>query len=282
MGCDGTNQVNLSNHSGTDKEPSWSRGGKLAFSSDRNAAGGFDIYLLTLDPWGVARVTTNAANDESPALSPDGSKVAFVSYRDGNAEIYSLTISSNTLTRITNNAATDADPAWSPDGSRLAFSSNRDGDWDIYITDSGLANPVNLTDGKADDRDAHNDRWPDLQDNFGDEFVAFASDRDGDWEIFTMYSDGTGQTQSTSDGDIDRRPSWDPLAEYMAVESNRDGNYEVATMYYDAGEYRNVSLDGNSNSAVSSETSPDWEPVDDGLYCGEQPYLLARALGFAG
>ena len=104
MGCDGKNQVNLTNHSAEDKQPSWASGGRLAFSSNRDAAGGFDIYLLTLDPWGIARLTTNAADDESPALSPDGGKVAFVSYRDGDAEIYVLDFSSNTLTNFTNNA----------------------------------------------------------------------------------------------------------------------------------------------------------------------------------
>ena len=269
MGCDGTSQVNLTNHSGTDKEPSWSGGGKLAFSSNRNAEGGFDIYLLTLDPWGITRLTSNSANDESPALSSDGSKVAFVSNRDGNAEIYALTISSNSLTRITNNTSEDRDPAWSSDGSRMAFSSNRDGDWDIYMTDTSLANPANLTDSSADDTGSHGDRWPDLQDYFGDELIAFASDRDGDWEIFTMYGDGSDQTQSTSDGDVDRHPSWDPLAEYLVVESDRDGNLEVARMYYDASEYRNITIAGNANSSLSSETSPDWEPVDDGLYCGD-------------
>ena len=51
-----------------------------------------------------------------PALSPDGSKVAFVSHRDGNPEIYVLVISSNSLTRVTNDDSNDMDPAWSSDG----------------------------------------------------------------------------------------------------------------------------------------------------------------------
>ncbi len=200
----------------------------MAFSSDRNEAGGFDIYLLTLDPWAITRLTSNAADDQYPALSPDGSKLAFVSYRDGNSEIYLLTISTNTLSRVTNNDAADMDPAWSSDGSRLAFASDRDGDWEVYLTDTGLESPAKLTDNTS------NDRWPDLADYLGDESIAFASDRDGDWEVFTMYDDGTEQIQSTlnSGGAADFHPSWDPLAEYVVFQSNRDGNSEVATMYY--------------------------------------------------
>ena len=252
MGCDGTNQVNLSNHSAEDKQPSWASGGRLAFSSNRNAVGGFDVYMLTLDPWGIARLTTNQADDESPALSTDGSKVAFVSYRDGNAEIYVLNISGNTLTRITNDTAADMDPAWSPDGSRLFFASYRDGDWDIYVAASDGSNVVNLTDSATDDSNDYNDRWPDFGfydygDGTGESIIAFASDRDGDWEIFSMYSDGdTEHTQSTSndDGVVDSHPSWDPLGEYVVIQSDRGGNFEVATMYYDGFEYINVTANG--------------------------------------
>ncbi len=276
MGCDGTNQVNLSNHSAEDKQPSWASGGRLAFSSNRNAVGGFDVYMLTLDPWGIARLTTNQADDESPALSTDGSKVAFVSYRDGNAEIYVLNISGNTLTRITNDTAADMDPAWSPDGSRLFFASYRDGDWDIYVAASDGSNVVNLTDSATDDSNDYNDRWPDFGfyddgDGTGESIIAFASDRDGDWEIYSMFSDGTGQAQSTlnTDGVVDSQPSWDPLGEYVVIQSDRGGNFEVATMYYDAFEYINVTAKGYSASGGSNESSPDWEPVDDGAYCGE-------------
>ena len=265
MGCDGSDQVNLTNNSADDKQPSWAGGGKLAFSSNRNASGGYDIYLLTLSPWGITRLTTNATDDESPALSPDGSKVAFVSYRDGNAEVYVLDISGGGTTRVTNNAAADRDPAWSLDGSRLAFASKRDGDWDVYIAAADGSDMTNLTDTIS------NDRWPDFGyydygDGTGDNFIAFASDRDGDWEIFTMYDDGTDQTQSTTnmDGTVDAEPSWDSLAEYMVIHSNRDGNLEVATMYFEASEYANI-----SRSAASSDASPDWEPVNDGVYCGE-------------
>ncbi len=273
MGCDGTSQVNLTNHSSEDKQPSWGPGGTLAFSSNRSADGGFDIYLLTLNPWGIVRVTSHTANDEAPAISPDGSKIAFVSYRDGNAEIYvaSVAMGTPTVSRITNDSSSDVDPAWDSDGNRLAFASDRDGDWEIYLTDSNLANPSKLTNNTS------NDRWPDLADYFGDELVAFASDRDGDWEIFTMYDDGSEQLQSTLNSAAEQQPSWDPLAEYMAINSDRDSdidsggdlNLDVATMYYDGAENTNITKAGFSDSGNSNESSPDWEPVNDGKYCGD-------------
>ena len=278
MGCDGTSQTNLTNHSSGDKQPSWSGNGKLAFSSNRNAAGGYDIYILTLDPWNILRVTASTSDDESPALSPDGTRVAFVSTRDGNSEIYVASLNEDVpaMTRVTNNTASDGDPAWSPDGNRLLFASEQDGDWDVFLTDTALGNPANLTDSTADDRDGDDDRWPDMAfydygDGTSENIVVFASNRDGDWEIFTMGDDGSAQTQSTANGSglVDAEPSWDPLAEYVTIHSNRDGNYEVATMYYDGSEYSNISRVGNSDSASSGDSSPDWEPVTDGVYCGE-------------
>lgn len=273
MGCDGSGQTNLTNNPAEDREPSWASGGRLVFSSNRNADGGYDIYLLTLNPWGIRRLTTNPADDVSPALSPDGSKVAYVSYRDGGAdpEIYVLTVSDRSLVPVTGNTAQDLDPAWSHDGDRLFFSSDRDSDFDIYVTDANLTSRANLTDSAADDAAGHNDRWPDSSDSFDGELVAFASDRDGDWEIFAMYYEDGEQLQSTENmgGTMDTQPSWDPLGEYLAIQSDRDGNFEVATMYFDGLEFVNITRAGQSDSEESRDSSPDWEPVDGGSYCGE-------------
>ena len=274
MGCDGANQVNLTNHASSDKHPSWARGGKIAFSSNRNSEGGFDIFLLTLDPWSIERLTTNTADDELPALSPDGSKVAFVSQRDGNSEIYLLDISSEThaLYRLTNNAAEDSDPAWTRDGSSLVFASNRSGNWDIYRMDSDGGNQAKWADIS---HDAGNDRSPALGDYFGDEVVAFASDRDGDWEMFVFDDiDGLRATTSDMSGQVDYSPSWGPSGDEFVFDTNRDtdSNYEVYRADDSFGDSRtNITVAGSSSSSASNETYPDWEPVEvegDG-YCGD-------------
>ena len=264
MGCDGSNPVNLTNHSSEDKQPSWAMGGRLAFSSNRNAGGGYDIYLLTLDPWEIARLTTNLANDESPALSPDGSKVAFVSYRDsdGDAEIYVLTVADGSLVQVTHNTDEDHDPAWSSDGKRLAFASNRDGDWDIYLTDSNLANPENLT------NNTDSDRWPGLaEDYYGDELITFSSDRDGNWDLWSMYDDGEDPWQTTLSNGADTQSSWGPSVEEIVFQTDRDDDLEVYTTFDGGG----VAPPNLSNSAVSVDSSPVWEPLEDAVYCGGGP-----------
>ena len=78
------------------------------------------------DGTNAARLTSHAADDDSPAWSPDGSRIAFVSDRDGNREIYVMYANGSRPTRLTNAPASDSRPAWSPDGSQIAFTSFRD------------------------------------------------------------------------------------------------------------------------------------------------------------
>ena len=270
MGCDGSGQTNLTNNSADDRQPSWASGGKLAFSSDRRSTDIFDIYLLTINPWGIERLTTNAANDESPALSPDGSKVAFVSYRDDDkGDIYVLDISSNSITRLTDDDEADLDPAWSPDGAKIAFASDRGGNFDIYkLNADGTGSPAKVA---AVSHGTGNDRSPALGEYFGDEVVAFASDRDGDWEVY-VYDDIDGFRAITEDieGESDFSPSWGPSGDELVFDTNRDtnGNYEVYRADDSFGDSRtNITEYGNSASSDSDETYPDWEPVAGDGYC---------------
>ena len=75
-----------------------------------------------------ARIITSFPGDElSPALSPDGSQVAFSwDGEDGNTDIHALPVGEATPLRLTRDPAVDRDPAWSPDGRRIAFLRQRD------------------------------------------------------------------------------------------------------------------------------------------------------------
>ncbi len=262
MGCDGKDQVNLTNHPGEDKQPSWANSGRLAFSSDRNSDGGYDIYLLTLDPWQITRLTTHASNDESPALSPDGSKAAFVSYRDsdGDAEIYVLTVSDRSLVQITNNTDADVDPVWSPDGTKLAFASDRDGKFDIYTV---KPDGTNLEKIAAISDSSANDRWPDLADYDGEEFVAFASDRDGGWEINSYDAYDLLKATDNADNLIDSKPSWNSSGEQIVFHTNRDSQFDIYKAYYDGSAGFNLT----AGEPDANDSSPDWEPYAHADFC---------------
>ena len=69
----------------------------------------------------VRQLTVNAATDHRPTWSPDGTRIAFHSDRDGDFEIYTMRSDSTDVRQLTVNDDRDWSPAWSPDGTRIAF-----------------------------------------------------------------------------------------------------------------------------------------------------------------
>ena len=83
----------------------------------------------------ITRLTNNSSYDYSPSWSPDGTKIAFNSDRDGYEEIYVMNADGTNQTNISNNNSYDYSPFWSPDGSKIVFVSDRDGNFEIYVMD---------------------------------------------------------------------------------------------------------------------------------------------------
>lgn len=84
------------------------------------------------------RLTSDPGKDGFPVWSPDGSRIAFQSDRDGNFEVYVMDADGSNVVRLTDDPAGDGFPDWSPDGSQIAFASNRDGNFEIYVMDAEI------------------------------------------------------------------------------------------------------------------------------------------------
>jgi dipeptidyl aminopeptidase/acylaminoacyl peptidase len=112
------------------------------------------------------RLTNNAAVDANPSFSPEGTKIAFETLRDGNEEIYVMNAADrdgdgngDNPTRLTNNAVTDQNPSCSPDGTKIALETLRGSNKEIYMMDAADQdgdgngdNPTRLTNNAATDR----------------------------------------------------------------------------------------------------------------------------------
>jgi Tol biopolymer transport system component len=102
--------------------------GRIVFHSERTGNG--DIYAMDPDGSSLSRLTLTPLDEFTPALSPNGTKVAFAAQRKNSpatAEIMVMNVDGTGRARLTFNSAEDQYPAWSPDGSEIAFSSLRDG-----------------------------------------------------------------------------------------------------------------------------------------------------------
>ena len=90
---------------------------------------------------------------QTPAWSPDGRKLAFVSRRDGNSEIYVINADGSGQENLTQHPARDSHPSWSRDGRKLAFVSRRDGNSEIYVMNADGSGLRNVTRTPSNDLD---------------------------------------------------------------------------------------------------------------------------------
>ena len=194
----------------------------------------------------ILRLTDHQSYDWGPSWSPDGSRIAFGSDRDGNNEIYVMDSDGSNLRRLTDHPGDDGSPSWSPDGRSIAFQSDRDGDYEIYVMESDGSNVRRLTDHSGGDGS------PSWSPDGGR--VAFQSDRDGNNEIYVMESDGSNVRRLTDDPGGDGSPSWSPDGGRIAFSSDRDGNNEIYVMESDGSNVRRLT----DHWAI--DESPSWSP----------------------
>src|SRR6185295_14705278 len=84
--------------------------------------------------------------------------------------------------------------------------------------------------------------------------IAFASDRDGDNDIFVMNADGTAPVNLTHHRGNDTYPAWSPDCRRIVFNSDRDGVMAVYSMRDDGGDVRRITRDDNES------LRPDWSP----------------------
>jgi len=128
----------------------------------------------------LTRITSGAQQDITPAISPDGTKIAFSSNRDGPWDLYILDLVSGETDRFTDTRAYDGNPTWSPDGKWLAYESYQLNNLDIFIQDiDQTSGPIPLT----------NHSTADFSPNWSGEGrkIGYVSNRNGQQEIW--YAD---------------------------------------------------------------------------------------------
>ena len=204
MNADGTGQTNLTRYPKMDGWPSWSPDGtKILYYSMQSVTlhieeiepkltlENLEVAVMDVDGTDVVNLSRNSATDQLPVWSPDGTKIAFQSDRDGVGEIFVMNSGGSNQLNVTNHPAGDGWPCWSPDGTKIAFVSSRDGDMEVYVVNADGSGLTKLTDNSAWDGGP---TW-----SADGTQIAFQSKRDGDYRIYVMDADGTDQTRLTNE-----------------------------------------------------------------------------------
>ncbi|NMC81960.1 MAG: hypothetical protein GYA63_03790, partial [Armatimonadetes bacterium] len=114
-------------------DPDWMPDGSIVYAEKECMECG--IFNISLTGGLIARLT-DQPQDEAPAASPDGKRVAFMSTRDGVWDLYVVNADGSNLVRLTEDEYVDGLPIWAPDNKTLIFVSNRDGAWGIWAMDA--------------------------------------------------------------------------------------------------------------------------------------------------
>jgi len=231
----------------------------------------------------------------SPSWSPDGKKVAYVSFEDRKPVIYVHELATGRRIALSNQKGNNSAPAWSPDGRKLAISLSKDGNTQIYGINADGTGLQRLTRGNTIDTEP--------QYSADGRYIYFTSDRGGNPQIYRMSAEGeqaegvkrvtykqgfvtsprispdgkflayianiggayrlyilnlaTGDAQALTDGASDESPSFAANGRYVLYSTKVNGKRVLAA----------VSVDGNAKQVLSIPGSdvrqPSWGPFMD-------------------
>jgi Tol biopolymer transport system component len=185
--------------------------------------------------------------NDSPSWSPDGSLIAFTSFRHGLGDIYVIGPDGRGERRLTTHAAHDDHPAWSPDGRQIAFVSSRDGNPELYVMNADGSGQRRVTASPG------REYYPTWSPN--GTRIAFQSDRTGRANIWAVDVDGSNLARLTTGELSSQRPSWSRNGE-IAFYSNREGAFKIFVMAPDGSSVRRF----NPSAPHLAELEPSWAP----------------------
>jgi TolB protein len=163
-----------------------------------------DIYTARADGRGLKQLTAGGAIEVSPAWSPDGNQIAFVSDRGGSPQVYVMNADGSNQRRLTYQGSYNTHPAWSPDGGWIAYESRVGGQFDIWLIDpEGTVNLPIVTHPRSDESPA----WAP-----NGRKLVFSSKRRGRAEIYVVDVSGENVRRLTRDQGDNTAPSWGPFS----------------------------------------------------------------------
>jgi TolB protein len=169
----------------------------------------------------------------SPAWSPDGTKVAYVSFEAKKPVVYVQNLITRERTVVANYKGSNSAPAWAPDGSKLAVSLSRDGLTQIYSVNANGSGLQRLTSSSGIDTEP--------QFSADGQSIYFLSDRSGGPQIYRMSSSGGDAKRVTFGGSYNITPRISPDGKTLAYISRREGKFQLYTLDLASGQEQRMS-----------------------------------------
>ncbi|MDT3677928.1 MAG: Tol-Pal system beta propeller repeat protein TolB [Burkholderiaceae bacterium] len=214
---------------------------RIAFVSKQGTR--FKLNVADWDGENVVSPLTSPEPIISPSWSPDGTRIAYVSFESKKPVVYVHTLSTGQRVPVANFKGSNSAPAWSPDGRTLAVALTRDGLSQIYLIDAdGSGTPRRLTTSPGIDTEPA--FAPDGK------ALYFTSDRGGSPQIYRMPLDGGAPARVTFGSSYNVSPRVSPDGRLLAYVTRRDGRFLVAVR----------DLAGSGQETTLSETGREESP----------------------
>jgi TolB protein len=188
-----------------------------------------ELYRLAIRDAGATpvRVFPPGRKALHAAVSPDGTRIAFVVYVSGGSDLWVADLDGANALRIAGGNVMNDEPTWSPDGTRIAFRR-----WDlaattgsdVWVVGADGSNPVNLTADQNQSSEGAPDWSPERT---GGSRIVYSRTFNGQAHLWTMRPDGSDKTRITTGNVADMSPAWSPDGQRIAFERYGDqpGSY---------------------------------------------------------
>jgi TolB protein len=204
-------------------------------TSERNVAGKEQVELRIADADGYNTQAIVSSKDPimSPSWSPDGRRLAYVSFEKSQPAIWVQEVFTGKREKIASFKGINGAPAWSPDGRLLALTLSKDGNPDIFVMDMARRSLRPVTRHWSIDTEPS---WsPDGKS------IVFTSDRGGSPQIYQVSVNGGDPKRLSFEGSYNARASFSPDGKLLTMVTRVDGQYRIATLDLETRDFRVMS-----------------------------------------
>ena len=208
---------------------------------------GRNYQLMVADADGENEQLALRSNEPiiSPSWSPDGTKVAYVSFEQKKPVVYVQNLITRARTVVANEKGSNSAPSWAPSGNKLAVALSKSGNTQVYTVNVDGSNLQRVSNSSGIDTEP---QW-----SADGSSIYFTSDRSGGPQIYRMNPDGSDVKRVTFGGSYNISPRISSDGKTLAYISRRDGNFQLFVLDLASGQEQRL-------SDTTDDESPSFAP----------------------